>query len=91
MKSARRQRAAGERGTRFQEVPIRRHKHLGRLVPALGQREAEREMTIRPEPGVQPLHLYKRAHQQAGANQQHDTRRYLHDQQRAAGPVVDWK
>ena len=57
-------------------------------IAALRKGHAERQMAIRPEAGIDPLHFDERAHQQAGADEQHDAQRDLHDHQRGAGAVA---
>ena len=80
---------AGNGGETFAQTSVGGNDRLCRLVSALGKGQAEREMAIGEEAGVDPLHRDERADEQASARQQHDAQRDLHDEQRAARAVAD--
>ncbi len=63
----------------------RRHRLAGRVL-LLRQRQAHRQDTLRIEPGIRRLHLQKTAHQQSGAEQQHDRKRDLGDDEALPEP-----
>ena len=60
---------------------------VGVLIAAVWQGDAERQMSIRSEAGIDLLDFDERARQQAGADEQHDAQGDLHDDQRRAHPI----